>query len=266
MQESWIIFRKSVEIVMGNFQQAVRLSGGLFVLAVFLSTAMNVMMTGSMIVNPADIQIDSALAADEQLEAAQKAFQNSSALLVGNLLFFIAMSWIAVAWHRFVLLEESSTQLFPSWNATRLITYLGKTLILVFLIAIGLAVPFAVVSLVVGATGMVGLMPLIGLGLFICVYYLFFRTGLVLPAVALDKRLSFSESFRMTTDLSGAIWGTAMIVVGVSFSVAILLGAMMPNNIFGVLLNAIVQWFMVMISASLLTTIYGHTVERRPLK
>jgi hypothetical protein len=265
MQDSWLIFRKSVEIIMGNFQQAIRLSGGLFVLAVFLSTAMNVMMTGSMIVNPADIQVDSSLSPAEQLEAAQEAFQHSSALLIGNLLFFIAMSWIAVAWHRFVLLEESSSQLFPGWNASRLFNYLGKTLILVFLIAIGLAVPFAVISVLLGATGLAGLMPMIGLGLFVCVYYLFFRSGLVLPAVALDKRMSFLESYRMTADLSGAIWGTALIVVGVSISTAILLGAVMPNNIIGVLMNAIVQWFMVMISASLLTTIYGHTVERRQL-
>ena len=265
MQNSWIIFRKSVEIVIGNFQQAIRLSGGLFVVAVFLSTMLNVAMTGAMIVNPVDMQIDSSLTKPEQMKMAQDAFQHNSALLIGNILFFIAMSWIAIAWHRFVLLEESSTQLFPGWHASRLFIYLGKTLMLVFLIAIGLVLPLAFVSLLLGGLGLQGLMPLISLGLFVCVYYFFFRAGLVLPAVALDKRISFSESFRMTSDLSGAIWGTAMIVVGVSFTAAILLGTLMPNNIFGVLANAVVQWFMVMISASLLTTIYGHTVERRPL-
>lgn len=265
MQNSWVIFRKSVEIVMGNFRQAVWLSGGLFVLAVFLSTAINVAMTGSMIVNPTDMQIDSSLPKSEQMKMAQDAFQSSSALLIGNVLLIIAMSWIAIAWHRFVLLEESSPQLFPNWNTARLFHYLGKTLLLVFLIAIGLALPLAVLSLLLSGAGLNGLMPFLSLGLFVCVYYFFFRAGLVLPAIALDKRLSFSESLQKTAELSNAIWGTAMIVVGVSFAVAILLGALMPNNIFGVLANAVVQWFMVMISASLLTTLYGHAVERRPL-
>ena len=265
MQNSWVIFRKSVEIVMGNFRQAVWLSGGLFVLAVFLSTAINVAMTGSMIVNPTDMQIDSSLPKSEQMKMAQDAFQSSSALLIGNVLLIIAMSWIAIAWHRFVLLEESSPQLFPNWNTARLFHYLGTTLLLVFLIAIGLALPLAVLSLLLSGAGLNGLMPFFSLGLFVCVYYFFFRAGLVLPAIALDKRLSFSESLQKTAELSNAIWGTAMIVVGVSFAVAILLGALMPNNIFGVLANAVVQWFMVMISASLLTTLYGHAVERRPL-
>lgn len=265
MQNSWIIFRKSVEIVMGNFEQAVRLSGGLFVLAVFLSTMVNVVMTGSMIANPVDMRIDETLSPEQQLELAKAAFQNSGALLVGNLLFFVAMSWIAIAWHRFVLLEEQSTQLFPFWKASRLFNYLGKTLVLVFLIAIGLALPLAFISLLLQAAGLQSLMSLISLGLFICVYYFFFRAGMVLPAIALDKRMTFSESFRMTADVSGAIWGAAIIVVGISLVAAIMLGSILPNNIIGVLANAIVQWFMVMISASLLTTLYGHTVERRPL-
>ena len=265
MQNSWIIFRKSVEIVVGNFQQAIRLSGGLFVLAVFASTALNVLIAGTMIVNPADLQIDTTLGNTEQIEMAQKAFQHSSALLLGNLLFFIAMSWIAIAWHRFVLLEETSSQLFPNLNAGRLISYLGKTLALVFMIAIGLAIPLAVISTLLSAAGLATLMPLVSLGLFVCIYYFFFRAGLVLPAIALDQRITFSESFQTTKELSQSIWGIALIVVGMSSIAAILLGQIMPNNILGVLANAIVQWLMVMISASLLTTLYGHAVEHRPI-
>jgi hypothetical protein len=265
MQNSWIIFRKSVEIVLGNFQQAIRLSGGLFVVAVFASTALNVIMTGNMIVNPTDLQIDVTLGKPEQLEMAEKAFRHSSAMLLGNLLFFIAMSWIAIAWHRFVLLEETSMQLLPNYNFGRLIRYLGKTLALIFMIAIGLAIPLAVISTLLSAAGLAALLPMVSLGLFVCIYYFFFRAGLVLPAVALDQRITFSSSFQTTKVLSQAIWGVALIVVGVSSIAAILLGSIMPNNILGVLANAVVQWFMVMISASLLTTLYGHAVERRPL-
>jgi len=265
MQNSWTIFRKSIEIIIGNLQQAVRLSGTLFVLAVFASTALNVIMTGAMIVDPAIMQIDSSATPSEQVIMAQKAFKPSMALFFGSLIFFVAMSWIAIAWHRFVLLEEGSADLIPNFNISRLSTYLGKTIVLILIIAVGLVLPLMIATTIFRIAGLNAFLPLVSLGLFVCVYYLFFRAGLVLPAIALDQRMTFSQSFAATQSLSKEIWGLALIIVGLSFGTAVLLGSFIPNNIIGVLTTAVVQWFMVMISASLLTTLYGRTVEQRAL-
>ena len=52
MLNAWVILRKSILMVTRNADQAFRLSGAIFVLAVFLSAALNVAMTGSLIVEP----------------------------------------------------------------------------------------------------------------------------------------------------------------------------------------------------------------------
>jgi hypothetical protein len=47
--------------------------------------------------------------------------------------------------------------------------------------------------------------------------------------------------------------------------IGIISGILAPNNIIGVLVTSLFQWIVVMISASLMTTLYGHIIERRPI-
>jgi hypothetical protein len=265
MKNSWNIFRKSVAIVTDNLGEAFRISGAIFVAAVFASTALNVGLTGEMIVEPPNMEAVQDATGQEQLIAAGFSSEKMLALLGGNLIFFIAMSWIAIGWHRFVLLEEVSNQLFPDWRSSRVIGYSLKTLGLVFAIAFAIIIPFAVLSAVLAAAGFGAGVALMNVLLFVCFYYLFFRAGLVLPAIALDTKIRIQDSFQATKPLAGDIWGLAIIVVALVLIVGILASSFAPNNIIGVLITAVFQWVLVMISASLLTTLYGYTVERRPI-
>jgi hypothetical protein len=47
--------------------------------------------------------------------------------------------------------------------------------------------------------------------------------------------------------------------------IGVISGILAPNNIIGVLVTSLFQWIVVMVSASLMTTLYGHIIERRPI-
>lgn len=265
MQNSWNLFKKSVAIVTDNVGDAFRISGAIFVAAVFASTALNVMLTGDLIVEPPKLQVADPNADQTQQIGAAFADQKILALLGGNLIFFIAMSWIAIAWHRFVLLEETPRQLFPSWSGSRVIAYALKTLGIILVIAFVIIIPFALISSIFMAMGLGVMVFFANLLLFVCFYYLFFRAGLVLPALSLDSKMPVRQSLEATKPLSNDIFGLSAIVVGLVLVGGIVIGSIAPNNLIGVLITSVFQWFVVMISASLLTTLYGHTIEHRPL-
>lgn len=265
MQNAWSILRKSISMVINNADQAFRLSGAIFVVAVFLSTALNVALTGTLIVEPPKLPMLEAGASPDQIVFSEDDIRATMALLGGNLIFLFAMSWISVSWHRFVLLEEGTSQLFPQLVASRVFIYLLIAFLAAFGLGFAVVIPFMIIFGFLATLGLTAILPLASLSMLVCFYYLFFRIGLILPARAMDQSMPIAESFQLTKPLSADIWGVSTLVVGLSILAALAVGLVTPNNLFGVLLTGVVQWFMVMISASLLTTFYGYTVERRQI-
>ena len=265
MLASWKIFRRSVLIVSDNLKEAFRISGAIFVAAVFASSALNVFLTGDLIIGPPQFQTVTNDSGQDQLMALNFSSEKMIALLGGNFIFFIAMSWIAIAWHRFILIEESGNQLFPIWNNLRVLKYSIKTIAIISSVIFILIIPFFLFFIFINGLGLVAILPIVNILLFISFYYLFFRAGLVLPSIALDETMSIRKSFRETKDISNEIWGLAAIVITMILSIGIISGILAPSNIIGVLVTSFFQWIVVMISASLMTTLYGHVVERRPI-
>ena len=259
------IFRRSVLIVSDNLKEAFRISGAIFVAAVFASSALNVFLTGDLIIGPPQFQTVTNDSGQDQLMALNFSSEKMIALLGGNFIFFIAMSWIAIAWHRFILIEESGNQLIPIWNNLRVLKYSIKTIAIISSVIFILIIPFSMLNIFINGLGLVAILPIVNILLFISFYYLFFRAGLVLPSIALDETMSIRKSFRETKDISNEIWGLAAIVITMILSIGIISGILAPSNIIGVLVTSFFQWIVVMISASLMTTLYGHVVERRPI-
>jgi len=262
---SWKIFKKSVLIVLDNLKEAFRVSGAIFVAAVFASSALNVFLTGDLTIGAPDIQAVKDTNGQDQLVALNFSSQKITALMGGNLIFFIAMSWIAIAWHRFILIEESINYIFPIWDNSRIIKYSIKTIAIVTSVIFILIIPFSMINIFINSLGLVLILPAVNILLFISFYYLFFRAGLVLPSIALDKTMSIKQSFFETKTMSKEIWGLAVIVIVMILGIGVISGILAPNNIIGVLVTSLFQWIVVMVSASLMTTLYGHIIERRPI-
>ncbi|UZD90696.1 hypothetical protein [Cognatishimia activa] len=177
----------------------------------------------------------------------------------------IAGLWVAVAWHRFVLLEEDSGSLIPNFSSKRVLAYLMQGLILFFILFIvGLIVGIVsgLISSAIG--GFMGVILATTITSFV-ILWVFYRYSPTLPAAALGETLSIDAAWKATKPYAGAILLLVLIMSLVTALLSGLLGAIaLPDPIhIGIL--AIQTWLNIMVGISVLTTIYGVAVENRDL-
>ncbi len=256
--KSWAIVRHSVRQVIGNRGAALRISLLLYAVQVVVGLAMDRAMSRTAVGQGPD-------GADPM--AAMQTLAGPG--LLSALVALVAYIWIAVAWHRYVLTVEVSPGLVPEFNAARLLGYFGTFLQLMAIFSVA-AASFAVLGSTVlavaspaVANAILPLLPLI-------VILLFSGPGLrlatVLPGVALEPGHRLAEGWRATAGEGSTLYG-----VGLIWTVTLLLIrgislAVIPDVWWIGLLWAIpVQWIEMMVGISLLTTLYGHYIQKRPL-
>ncbi len=186
--------------------------------------------------------------------------------------FGVVYLWIAVAWHRFVLLEETPGAVLPAFHMREILIYFWKALLLgIIVLLISIPVGFVAVmiasvfaastasiffSLVIALVfGTVSVIPGI---------YVFYRLSLVLPAAAIGKPLTMGDSWDATGKVSGALWIVIAIIILVG-ALNLLTESFLGLDIASVSILIVYDWVMLLVSASLLTTLFGHLVEGREL-
>ena len=185
----------------------------------------------------------------------------------------VSALWIAVAWHRFVLSEEQPGSVMPAFNGSAMLSYIVAGIIFVIIVVV-VAIPFGILAGLLAAPMMatgsgIGMM-IGGLLLFVIVWipvaYVSYRISPILPSAALQSRIPLKEAW-YATGTSGA----AFVVLAVTSVLAVwVIG--LPGLLLGYVSSFLafvwafgVQWAVLLVGASILTTIYGHYVENRPL-
>jgi len=239
------IIRHAFSMIFGNFGQALRVSVGPFLILIVVFALAGVFMRSVSTAGPGLAMIWLLIA--------------TAALII--------FSWIAVAWHRFILLEEYAG-LLPRFEMPAIGPYVQTTFLLaLILIACMLPVIFIGAPLAqilgTGGTSVVGF--LVG----VLTLYLLFRFGMTLPAVAIGKPQTFRKSWDATRDASGTLWGVAAILalmnVVIEMWSSIPLSPSLGNVIFQLVFAVGLNWLTMMLSVCVLTTFYGHLIEKRPL-
>jgi len=189
--------------------------------------------------------------------------------LIVLLLVLFVSGWVAVSWHRFVLLEEYPA-LLPSLSDKPIWPYVGKTLLLAIVmlivsIPLGFVLGFALVPFVSDPTSAGAMIAGFGIGLILgtLLSWLWLRWGLILPATAVGRPLTMSESWNATKPLSGAIFTAVLILIALNLVVSLVIGLVLGDNIVTAILGLIVNWISLMVGISILTTLYGHVIEGR---
>ena len=248
--KGWQIFKHSFNLVIANLEQALKLSLVLYLVQsaytiyAFFNPPETIELegTGIPVMDPGDM---------------------FAALLLG-LVAIIASLWIAVAWHRYALTGEQASGWVPSFHGSEMMGYLGRSLLIGVLIILAIfaaSIPIGLLS--VGLPALAGMLSLVLIGLGA---YLFFRLGVMLPAAALGEKLRLTDAWDATRNESATILTLAMIVVG--GSIILQLPSFFnddPTSVINVVYSLVVNWFATMIGISVLTTLYGHFVERRPI-
>lgn len=193
------------------------------------------------------------------------------ALLIAALYFF-SMSWIAVGWHRFILLEEYP-RLIPSLPLRNVLGYLGRSFVIgIVVVAVGIPIgliggaaagPFAAQ----GGESVGVLIALLVIVLMASILtYFWLRLGVVLPASAVGAPMPILSGWRISAPIGGTIFTVSLILValnlGINLTIPPLLGGV---PVVGQIVTLAVSWTTLMVGASILTTLYGHLVEKRDL-
>ena len=254
------IFTHSVRQVFGNFGAALRISG----LLTLVQFAMIFVLGVPVIFSPDGGQ----------------AMMLAGTYPTGRVMVYLVLSliiglWIAVAWHRYVLREEDSGGVIPKWQGGRVWAYFTKSLLSGLALAvaglvIGLVVGFVMATLFhnAGATRAdaagIGLITLVLIA--VPIIYVFFRLCPALPAAALGEPLGLGDAWRLMAGKGGTILVLALVTVVVGAALG-----MGPAYLFGLnglpmlIWDGLVQWFNTMVGISIMTTLYGHYMEGRPL-
>lgn len=251
MDEGYRLLQHVVRQVFGNLGQAARLT----VIPLLLPTLLTIIMVYYAVAvfginliwfyNDLDIIIPMAI--------------------VGVIFWLYFVAWAAVGWHRFILLEEFATGIFPKWHNSLIQTYTGRTIFLVFImVIIGFVAGFvAGFAMRIVDASWFNFIATVAMNLGFSWFAL--RIGLILPAAAIGKKMALGESFNATrpvsTDILVPIFVIALVVALTDQITTIAL----PVGLASSIITIIFAWFQVLLNLSLLTTLYGTQVEGRAL-
>lgn len=236
------LFAHAIRLVFGNLGQAFRISGILYLMS-----------------SGASILVASGLRADPSPE------RITISVLV-TLLEITVGIWIAVAWHRYVLLDEKPDSILPRFNGPRIFVYFGYSLLLGLIMVAAAVVLFIVVGVLQGLHAMILAIP-VGIAAVLVLIVAGYRLGVVLPASSVEKSIGIGEAWRATQGANGAILAVAfltllcLIVLQIPTIPLILLHLTLALEVW----SAVVNWLALMVGVALVTTLYGYYVERRAI-
>jgi len=186
-------------------------------------------------------------------------------LLATALFGFLASLWIAVAWHRFILIDEYPKTI-PAFHGARIFSYFISGLLIglmAFLVIIPLFVATGILqnanffpwfSFPIWCAAVVGLTIIT------------MRLMTLLPAAALGKPLTVRDTWQVTKGQNGTFFGLAVLLFlfALPFRIVSLLLNESPLLV-GTIWETFSNIVLLIVTLSVLTTLYGHYVEKRPL-
>ncbi len=263
------IFLHSVRQVTGNFAQAVRISIVPYSVQFVSSTLLLGTSYSSGQADPAEI-----MRGGGGMLLLLSMINLIVVLLLSmiNLIVVLLTSiWAAVAWHRFVLKGEMPNGFIPTFRADRIWAYFARSFG-IGLLCIVLALPFGMIGGMVAMPFMSETGPT-GTGMLIILLITYFpitvisyRLSTALPATALDASSAFSSGWEVTKGELSTFVVLALITLVLYFGVSsIVANQFVGNVVLSLIWQAVFGWVSVMVGLSVLTTLYGHYIEKRAL-
>ena len=252
---AWNIVRHAFVIVFGNWKEALKASVLPFFILVTILAGM-FYMTGL-----ASIQISDA-------SLGQGGNVGSIALfaVVALIASMFVLSWVAVTWHRFILLEEYPAY-FPAVTGRPIGAYFRRTAMII-LQMFGVLIPVAliVMPLMAGLLASPFVLVLLSIAVNVLISFVWLRVCISLPSVAVGEPMTSVEAWGKTRDISQTILGLGLVMILLNFAAGTIVNlALAPIPVVSSMASIAVQWVSMMVGISVLTTIYGHVVEGRPL-
>lgn len=190
-------------------------------------------------------------------------------LLIVGPAVWVGGTIVAIGWHRFVLREDTFGKMLIYQNGWPVGSYILALLRLSVILVMCL-IPLALVFVFIPSFADTGLSFVFNTAIAFAVTWLFLRIGLVFPAMAVGERLGFRGSFNMTRPLARDLLVTSGLLIllqtlpeilnmiAVATEAISLLVLLLPISLF-------FSWVNLFLSIGILTVLYGHLYENRPI-
>lgn len=247
------IIRHAFGMIFGNLGQAMRVSIGPYVLLI-VGVVFGFMLIGF----------------PDSMAAVPQSF-NPIAILVVPLmvaLAFFVFGWVAVSWHRFILLEEY-VGVLPVVSDRPIWPYVWRSF-LYGLLLVAVAIPILFIFSIAASPFLSASPSLIVSGILsvggAIIAFVWFRIAIALPAIAVGRPITLGQAWSASSGIVGTIFGVALILMLINGAAELVIGLItLTVPIIGFVVNLAVQWLLLMLGISILTTFYGHVIEKRPL-
>lgn len=187
---------------------------------------------------------------------------------------FFCSAWVAVTWHRFILLGED-VNIIPSIKVKHILSYIGKSILIILIMIFIMLVPAMLLG-VISAEIMEDIFPNVETRVVFLIIntfvvsllglWLWFRFAMALPAAAIGNVYGIQKSWSASKEYSGTIFKLGLIIALISAliqAVTFLFSDTLP--LLGFALSLFISWINMLVGITLLTTLYGHIVEGREL-
>lgn len=250
----WKLFLRAVNLLIENLPEALRVSAVPYGL---------VLLASVLLLEPAATP-----AAGTGDGTGQLGLGGGSLALPVLALNLVASLWIAVAWHRYVLLAERPAGWLPAWHGPEMLGYLWRSIVIGLIVGVavvGIAIPLG--ALAVGVPPLAPLVPIVGgfIGAL-----LFYRLGVALPARAVRRDMGLGDAMEATRGHTGTVATLAFLTLAFTLMLQIPTALDGMAGGAGGTVTAIYQgvagWIGLMVGVSTLTALYGVVVEGRPVE
>ena len=235
------IIRHAFKMIFDDLGAVLRIS-----LPLIAVIAVQMLLVGA--VQPAQLQLDAT---------------NVAADVVLQILTAIASLWVAVAWHRYVLLAERPEGVLPRLHVWQMFHYFLRGIALTLIMWL----PVMIILLVGVSADAFG--P--GLGILAAVLMLVMawvgaRLSVILPAAAVGQPLALRAAWAATRPFAVGLIGVMILLVLIFMAMAWLsLTIMLAVPLAGAIAMGVAQWLATLLLLSVMTTLYGVYVEGREL-
>ena len=176
--------------------------------------------------------------------------------------------WIAVAWHRYVLIDEAPARAVPRFRGKALLVYFLRLLQTALLVGL-IAGFFGLIGGVVAAlSGFPQFLYVVIVVLTVGGFALSYRLAPLLPAAALGKPVKLGDAWAATSEGIATLVGLAILSTIALFAIDLPLLAFphLPlGTVTALAWTTATGWIKLMVGISILTTIYGVYVEKRSI-
>lgn len=254
----WAIFKHSVSMTIRNLQSSLQV----FLVPWACLTGLIILLGGA-VGEPVTLgtQFDvGGASANDAGEVVQTAGQ--FALLTTLLNIFVG-AWTAVAWHRYILLEQPPSGWIPELHWNLIARYALWSILIGVAAVAAIAGPFLLLAVAEPLAVLLGIV-LFGWMIYVCVIAA--RAAIVLPGIAVQSGFSVRDCLEKTKGQNGVFIVLGLSVFAFAFAVLIVVGlltAILPA--LAAVAQLPISLVLTVLNVSILTTLYGVFVEGREL-